>query len=288
MQRPPLIKSGAVRVERYVTDSAYVLGSDDAEIARLQTQAALLAEPTAFLLQRGGIRPGMRVLDLGSGPGDVAFQVAQMVGPQGRVVGVERDPAQLATANQRRDQLGWDNVEFRQGDVRGFLAEEPFDAAVCRLLLVHLPDAVDVLAHQMRNLRRDGVFIAVDYDAGGLRSLPQVELYEQTMRWLRAAFAFADTDLSIGMRLPVLFEQAGFRDVESLGLQVYAGRGRPDVIVHITDVVRAMKHAIIASGAATEEEIGLDTLAQRLGSAVADANAVITLPTLVGGWARRP
>ena len=65
----------------------YVLGSDDAEIARLQTQAAIIAEPTALLLQRGGIRPGMRVLDLGSGPGEVVFQVAEMVGPDGYVVG---------------------------------------------------------------------------------------------------------------------------------------------------------------------------------------------------------
>ena len=67
-----------------------VLGSDDAEIARLQTQAAIIAEPTALLLQRGGIRPGMRVLDLGSGPAMSLFQVAEMVGPDGYVVGVVR------------------------------------------------------------------------------------------------------------------------------------------------------------------------------------------------------
>ena len=90
----------------------YVLGSDDAEIARLQTQAAIIAEPTALLLQRGGIRPGMRVLDLGSGPGDVAFQVAEMVGRDGYVVGVEKDPAQIAVAEARRERLGLTNVEI--------------------------------------------------------------------------------------------------------------------------------------------------------------------------------
>ena len=57
----------------YVNTPEYVLGSDEAEIARLQTQAAIIAEPTALLLQRGGIRPGMRVLDLGSGPGRCRF-----------------------------------------------------------------------------------------------------------------------------------------------------------------------------------------------------------------------
>ena len=114
-----------------MTKPEYALGSDDTEIERLQTQAAIIAEPTALLFQRGGIRPGMRVLDLGSGPGDDAFQVAEMVGPDGTVVGVEQDPAQIAVANQRRDRVGLSNVEFRQGDARTFVDDEPFE---CRRL----------------------------------------------------------------------------------------------------------------------------------------------------------
>ncbi|MFG1929729.1 class I SAM-dependent methyltransferase [Mycobacterium sp. NPDC048908] len=271
-----------------MTDSAYVFGSEDVEIARLQTQAALLAEPTAFLLQRGGIRPGMRVLDLGSGPGDVAFQVAQMVGPDGRVVGVERDAAQLTAANQRRDQLGWDNVEFREGDVRSFVDEEPFDAVVCRLLLMHLPDAVDVLAHQRRNLRSDGVVVAIDYDGGGMRTLPEVELYSRMVQWLRAGFAHARADLDTGMRLPVLFDQAGYRDVNTLGFQLYWPPRTPQVVAYLTSVVCAIKAAIVASGVTTEAEMDLDTLAERLGQEIDAANAVVTLPTVVGGWAKRP
>lgn len=78
----------------------------------------MLAEPTALLLQRGGIRPGMRVLDLGTGLGDVAFEVAAMVGADGSVVGVEQDPALLAAAEQRRTATGVPNVVFRQGDAR--------------------------------------------------------------------------------------------------------------------------------------------------------------------------
>src|SRR4051812_23772089 len=84
------IKSACLALVSNVTKPEYALGSDDTEIARLQTQAALIAEPTTLLLQRGGIQPGMRVLDLGSGPGDVAFQVAKMIGPNGSVVGVEQ------------------------------------------------------------------------------------------------------------------------------------------------------------------------------------------------------
>src|SRR4051812_10253403 len=152
----------------------------------------------------------MRVLDLGSGPGDVAFQVSQMVGPDGSVVGVERDPAQIAVATQRRDRFGLGNVDFRLGDARTFLDAEPFDAVVCRLLLVHLPGVVDVLAHHLKSLRPGGVFIAVDYDVAGVRALPEVELYSRLTKWIRSGFGYAHADVFVGMRFPLLFEQAGF------------------------------------------------------------------------------
>ena len=266
----------------------YALGSNDTEIARLQTQAALIAEPTTLLLQRGGIRPGMRVLDLGSGPGDVAFQVAEIVGPDGSVVGVEQDPAQIAVAMRRRDGLGFRNVDFRLGDARTFLDAEPFDAAVCRLLLMHLPGVVDVLAHHLYSLRPGGVFIAVDYDVAGVRALPEVELYSRLIKWITAGFEYAHADVFVGMRFPLLFEQAGFRDVGTLGLQAYWPPRSSHAAAYLVGVVRAMKDAIVNSGAATEEQIGLDTLEQRLGEAFTSANAVFSLPTVVGGWGRRP
>jgi SAM-dependent methyltransferase len=230
----------------------------------------------------------MRVLDLGSAPGDLAFQVAQMVGSDGSVVGIEQDPAQIAVAVQRRDGFGFRNVDFRHGDARTLLNEEPFDAAVCRLLLVHLRGVVDILAHHMRNLRPGGVFIAIDYDVVGVRALPEVELYSRLMEWLKAGFEYAHADLFVGMRFPLLFEQAGFRDAGTLGLRAYWPPRSSRAVAYMVGVVRAMKDAIVNSGVATEEEIGLDTLELRLGEAFTSANAVFSLPTVVGRWGRRP
>ncbi|MDP9166256.1 MAG: methyltransferase domain-containing protein [Actinomycetota bacterium] len=181
----------------------YVLGSDDAEIARLQVQAAALAQPTALLLERAGIGAGMRVLDIGTGPGDVAFQLADLVGPDGSVTGVDRDPSQLAAAEQRRATAGLANVVFRQGDARTFVDPEPFDAVVGRLLLFHLPDAVDVIAHHARGLRPGGTFVAVDYDMSAVRALPPVDLLDRVRESLIAGFAYADADPYVGMRLPM-------------------------------------------------------------------------------------
>src|SRR5689334_1675548 len=124
---------------------AYVLGSDEPEIVRLDLQAAVIAEPTELLLRAAGIGPGMRVLDLGTGLGHVAFAVAELVGPTGTVVGVDQATAMLAVAERRRDAAGLGNVTFHEADVRTFTSEEPFDAVVGRLILFHLPDAVDVV-----------------------------------------------------------------------------------------------------------------------------------------------
>ena len=70
--------------------SPYALGSTDTEHERLIRQAVYLAPLTERLFQEAGIGPGQRVLDLGSGVGDVAMLAARLVGPSGEVVGVER------------------------------------------------------------------------------------------------------------------------------------------------------------------------------------------------------
>ena len=80
------------------TDPSYLFESSSDEYARLTRQAALIAPMTERLLRDAGITPGMRVLDVGSGVGDVALLVARLVGPHGSVVGVDRDGSARQTA----------------------------------------------------------------------------------------------------------------------------------------------------------------------------------------------
>ena len=77
-------------------NSGYQLGSADDELARLELQGRALSPATYMIFDAAGIRPGMRVLDLGCGVGDVAFVAADLVGPDGYVVGVDRSPEALA------------------------------------------------------------------------------------------------------------------------------------------------------------------------------------------------
>src|SRR6266699_5019725 len=119
--------------------SPYALGSTDAEHERLIRQAARLAPLTERLFREACIGSGQRVLDLGSGVGDVAMLVARLVGPSGEVVGVERDTRSIARARARVAEAGLRNVSFTQSDVNQIQSSKPFDAAVGRYILMFVP-----------------------------------------------------------------------------------------------------------------------------------------------------
>ena len=100
------------------TDPSYVFERSSDEYARLTRQAALFEPMTERLFRDAGITPGMRVLDVGSGVGDVALLAARLVGPHGSVVGVDLDGSALQTARARAGTLGLRNLTFIEGDVR--------------------------------------------------------------------------------------------------------------------------------------------------------------------------
>src|SRR5690242_13513226 len=104
------------------------MGRTPHETRRLMRQAQLYGPFTRLLFVGAGVGPGMRVLDLGSGSGDVALLAAELVGPHGAVVGVDTDAAILETARARVAAMGLDTVTFRHEDIRTLPVDQPFDA----------------------------------------------------------------------------------------------------------------------------------------------------------------
>jgi ubiquinone/menaquinone biosynthesis C-methylase UbiE len=120
-----------------VSEPEYILGHSEREIRRLVRQAAILRPITERLLCNAGIRPGMRVLDLGCGGGDVAMLAAELVGACGSVVGIDQNPDVIAVARQRARNAGLRHVDFREARAEGFSDPDPFDAVIGRYILIH-------------------------------------------------------------------------------------------------------------------------------------------------------
>jgi ubiquinone/menaquinone biosynthesis C-methylase UbiE len=267
---------------------AYVLGSDDAEIARLDAQAGSIAGATEALLRAAGIGGPMRVLDLGTGLGHVAFIVADLLDAGGSVLGVDQAERLLAVAEQRRAGAGAENTEFRQADARAFSAGAPFDAIVARLLLFHLPDREEVLRHQLDALRPGGTMLMIEFDIGALRAEPEVPLVEAVRRWIEAAFRAAGADPRIGAQAGQLLRRTGFADVSTLGIQTYLAPSDPIGPLLCASVTRSLAPQIVAHGIADEAELDLETLQERIAEQVVARDAVIIPPTVVGAWGTRP
>src|SRR5262245_17393412 len=93
-----------------IRSTDYPLGNTDAEHERLIRHAKRVAPGTGRCFGEAGIGPGQRVLDIGSGVGDVAMLAARMVGPSGEVVAIERDPKSITKARARVTEAGFYSV----------------------------------------------------------------------------------------------------------------------------------------------------------------------------------
>ncbi len=263
----------------------YSLGSDDHEIARLDAQAAWLDGATRLLLRAAGIGPGMRVLDLGTGLGHVALAAADLVGGEGQVVGIDCSARLLGVAAGRASALP--HVQFVEGDVRTWRSEELFDAVVGRLILFHLPGPVAVLQHHIAGLRPGGRVVALDFDLGSIRAEPSVPLVVETFERSIAGFRSAGANPMIGTQLALLLAEAGLAEVETFGIQRYFGPSDPLGPWMASSVMRSLAPQIVAAGIATAEQLGLDTLNERLAAALRASGSVLMPPVLAGAWGLR-
>ena len=157
-----------------MSGSPYVLGHSEHELERLTQQAALIGPVTRALLVEAGVGPGMRVLDVGTGRGDVALIAAELVGEEGSVVGVDLAPSAVAAARERVARLHLRNVSFREGDPATVHYEQRFDAVVGRYVLQFIPDPSATLRRLAANIVPGGVVAFHEIDWTGIARFPSL------------------------------------------------------------------------------------------------------------------
>ncbi|MES2627130.1 MAG: methyltransferase domain-containing protein [Pseudomonadota bacterium] len=241
---------------------------------------------TERLLRDAGIVSGMRVLDIGCGSGDVSFLVAELVGDWGEVVGVDLEASTIALAKERANERNCSNVSFMQANLAELPAQSmEFDAVVGRRILMYLPDAAAVLRHIAALIKPGGLFIFQESDStmlpGRIASMP---LHDKVVSWMWQTVEREGADIHVGFHLPELLRSAG--------VIVDHVRAEPVIQGHSTHhplhfIVRAMLPRIIRHGVATEKEIEIETLEQRL-VAELPTDAVYISDFAFGVWGHKP
>ncbi|HLJ17187.1 MAG TPA: class I SAM-dependent methyltransferase [Bryobacteraceae bacterium] len=267
----------------------YALGHSEPELERLIFQAHLLEPFTRQVFLAAGIVEGMRVLDIGSGAGDVAFLAASLVGRTGSVVGIDRAAAAIAAATKRAEALGLSNVRFLEGDPAGMQFEQPFDAVVGRFVLMFLPDPTEIVRRLVAYLCPGGVIAFLEaLDMNSLRSYPPVPLFDRCVRWNAAALQAMGAEPQMGLKLFPLFIDAGL-PAPTLQTQVFVGGGadNPGYRV-VAETARSLLSVMTQFGIATAEEVAIDTLAERMRDEIVAAGSVIVSPIMAGAFSRKP
>jgi SAM-dependent methyltransferase len=263
--------------------SRYALGSTEAEHERLIRQSAWLKIHTERLFRGAGIGPGQRVLDLGSGVGDVSLIAAQLVGPSGQVVGIERDPRSIARATARMAGAGLRNVSFTQSDAAEIPRNKPFDAAVGRYILMFLPDPVAVLRSLSQLVRSSGVFAFQEPCwKSFLAQSARLPLWSAGASLLVETFQRSGTNTGMGPALSRVFQEAGLpAPCTQTDTLFGAEQWMPDCLLSLRPQMTQFNLVL--------EPLGdFDTLSDRLQAEVRALKTATPLPDLVSAWSRKP
>lgn len=212
-----------LRVDNYTSvggsettqETGYVLGTNPAEQRRLQDQSRVWAEDSAWLLDRTGIAPGCRAVDVGCGPRGVLDLMAARVGPDGSVVGLEQNPAHAQLAEQFCRDNGLDNVMIVNGDAAGTtLPRACFDLVHERAVLVNVPNPESILAAMIDLARPGGAVACDDMDQSTRLCDPPHPAWDVLNDLILEVWRHNGSDPFFGRRLPGMMRRAGLEHLE--------------------------------------------------------------------------
>lgn len=265
--------------------SEYALGRTQQEYARLARQSALTGPMTRRTFTDAGIVPGMRVVDLGSGAGDVCMLLADMVGPSGSVIGLDLDANAIAHASERISAAGLRNVAFAHCEFSRFAPDNPVDAIVGRFVLMYQSDPAAALAALAKHLRPGGV---VAFLEPWFAPLPSSETVLGRVGFcIVETFRRTGAHLDLGMRLHTVFTKAGLPLPRMRFEALMDGAPDSPLYQYIADTYANLLPKAIEYGVPTAEELtSIDEMPQRIAAELQTAGYAAFVCPLVSAWCK--
>lgn len=269
-----------------LSGSYYPIERRPGEIERLRIQAAAIAFDAEVMLDRIGVGPGWRCLDLACGAGGILELLASRVSPTGWVGGLDADPVMLGAAREWIRAHGLANVALVASDAyQPALRPEAFDLVHVRFLASTAGRGDDLLQEALALVKPGGVLAFQEPDTETLNCYPPHPAWDRLKRVLQAAFESAGGDTRIGQQLYRLLRRAGLEAVRYRPFLVGVTSGEP-LTDFLPATVESVRSTLLGKGLIGEAELdeALDACRRHL----ADPDTVFTTYLVVQAWGRKP
>jgi SAM-dependent methyltransferase len=249
------------------------------EVDQPSLSARALKPFTCSFLSEAGVAPGMRVVDMCSGSGDLTFLLREIVGPEGHVTGIDPSSQAVDYAKERAAFREITNVEFVAAELDNLPVGRAFDAIVGRGALAYRRDPAQDLHILVRHLRPGGIVAFQEFDVLSAKTVPPTPLLEQAHDWLIDGFAGAGIEREMGPKLYATFMAAGLPPPQ-MRVDGLIGGAESVSLALVANVVRRLMPP--------KDGSELDTLEERMRAELAKTGGVVMAPLLIGAWSTLP
>ena len=188
---------------------------EDAEYRLKIVNSVHGADTEAFLL-RAGMKPGLRVADIGCGTGVVSCWLAKLAGVGGHVVGVDISEAQIQSARKYALEFGLTNISFQStGCYETGLSSDSCDLVFSRFMLMHVQEPMRAILEMKRILKPGGLLAIEDGDFNSIYAEPPSAAYKRMFELYRLIGMAHGEDFLIGRKLYRMALEAGFHSVSA-------------------------------------------------------------------------
>jgi ubiquinone/menaquinone biosynthesis C-methylase UbiE len=276
-----------VQQESSVGDD-YVLGHCAEEYERLQHQAQALEPATKRIFQSIGLRAGSSCLDIGCGPGEVIRLMGEIVGPSGRVTGLDRDTRAGREAINRLQASGTSRYRLIEADIEDIrdIGGESFDLTFARLALLFTRDPVSVLRKMYSWTKPGGYIVIQDFHVRTINIYPKLEAFLELSGIILGTFERAGQDVEFAFKLPTYFVEAGIGAPDGTDMHLPLMPLAPSAVA-FEAVCRSVLPKAIEFGITTDAHI--QRVFREIQHALGDGRYYSVLwPLMIGVWKRKP
>jgi SAM-dependent methyltransferase len=268
-------------------DRSYVIGTHDAEIERLGVQHRVWRASVLEFWRLGGLTEGMTVTDAGCGPGHATLDLAEIVGPAGRVIALERSRRFLNAIEARAQQPGLTNIQTIETDLADFdWSSISADRLWCRWVLAFVNDPAAIVRGMTKALKPGGVALIHEYyDYGSWHLAPPSPLFDDYVARIIASWRASGGEPDVALALPGLLADAGLT-VEAARPVIFAARMNDFASRWPMGFAREYLPTLVANGAVSAADS--ETLSALLSEYEANPCALVITPGVLQIAARKP